>query len=198
MKMSKSTKGTKTEKNLMAAFAGESQARNRYNYFANAARSSPTKVGYEQIGNIFNDTAENEKVHAKVFLKYLEEGDVEITVSYAAIMVKDTLANLESAANGENKEWSSTYVDFAKTAKEEGFPEIASSFEQIAKAEKFHESRFRKLLANVKAGEVYRKKTAVAWHCSNCGFVQEGIEAPKECPACKHPQYYYEVLAENY
>lgn len=196
--MSKSIRGTKTEKNLMAAFAGESQARNRYNYFANAARSSPTKVGYEQIGNIFNDTAENEKVHAKVFLKYLEEGEVQVTVSFPAIVIKDTRANLEAAASGEKTEWSTTYVDFAKTAREEGFPEVASSFEQIAKAEKFHESRFRKLLNNVVAGEVYKKKIAIMWHCSNCGYTYEGLEAPKECPACKHPQYYYEVLAENY
>ena len=196
--MSKSVKGTQTEKNLMTAFAGESQARNRYNYFANAARSSPTKEGYEQIGNIFNETAENEKVHARVFLKYLEGGDVEITTTYPALMVKDTKENLKAAADGEKMEWSTTYVNFAKTAREEGFPDIADSFEQVAKAEKFHESRFRKLLNNVTNGEVFTKKTAVKWHCSNCGYVYEGTEAPKMCPACKHPQYYYELLVENY
>ena len=196
--MSKSVKGTQTEKNLMTAFAGESQARNRYNYFANAARSSPTKEGYEQIGNIFNETAENEKVHARVFLKYLEGGDVEITTTYPALMVKDTKENLKAAADGEKMEWSTTYVNFAKTAREEGFPDIADSFEEVAKAEKFHESRFRKLLNNVTNGEVFTKKTAVKWHCSNCGYVYEGTEAPKMCPACKHPQYYYELLVENY
>ena len=196
--MSKSVKGTQTEKNLMTAFAGESQARNRYNYFANAARSSPTKEGYEQIGNIFNETAENEKVHARVFLKYLEGGDIEITTTYPALMVKDTKENLKAAADGEKMEWSTTYVNFAKTAREEGFPDIADSFEQVAKAEKFHESRFRKLLNNVTNGEVFTKKTAVKWHCSNCGYVYEGTEAPKMCPACKHPQYYYELLVENY
>ena len=196
--MSKSVKGTQTEKNLMTAFAGESQARNRYNYFANAARSSPTKEGYEQIGNIFNETAENEKVHARVFLKYLEGGDIEITTTYSALMVKDTKENLKAAADGEKMEWSTTYVNFAKTAREEGFPDIADSFEQVAKAEKFHESRFRKLLNNVTNGEVFTKKTAVKWHCSNCGYVYEGTEAPKMCPACKHPQYYYELLVENY
>ena len=196
--MSKSVKGTQTEKNLMTAFAGESQARNRYNYFANAARSSPTKEGYEQIGNIFNETAENEKVHARVFLKYLEGGDIEITTTYSALMVKDTKENLKAAADGEKMEWSTTYVNFAKTAREEGFPDIADSFEEVAKAEKFHESRFRKLLNNVTNGEVFTKKTAVKWHCSNCGYVYEGTEAPKMCPACKHPQYYYELLVENY
>ena len=196
--MSKSVKGTQTEKNLMTAFAGESQARNRYNYFANAARSSPTKEGYEQIGNIFNETAENEKVHARVFLKYLEGGDIEITTTYPALMVKDTKENLKAAADGEKMEWSTTYVNFAKTAREEGFPDIADSFEEVAKAEKFHESRFRKLLNNVTNGEVFTKKTAVKWHCSNCGYVYEGTEAPKMCPACKHPQYYYELLVENY
>ncbi len=196
--MSKSVKGTQTEKNLMTAFAGESQARNRYNYFANAARSSPTKEGYEQIGNIFNETAENEKVHARVFLKYLEGGDIEITTTYPALMVKDTKENLKAAADGEKMEWSTTYVNFAKTARDEGFPDIADSFEEVAKAEKFHESRFRKLLNNVTNGEVFTKKTAVKWHCSNCGYVYEGTEAPKMCPACKHPQYYYELLVENY
>lgn len=190
----KSLRGTKTEKNLLASFAGESQARNRYTYFASAAK----KEGLEQISRIFLETAENEKEHAKVFFKYLEGGDVQITASYPAGMIKDTRVNLEEAAAGENMEWTTLYTDFAKTADEEGFPDVARSFEQIAKVEKFHEARYRKLLGNLNAGEVFRKKTAVRWHCINCGYVFEGAEAPIECPACRHPQGYYEVLAENF
>jgi len=192
--MSKSVKGTQTEKNLLKAFAGESQARNRYTYFASAAR----KEGYEQIANIFMETAENEKEHAKVFFKYLEGGDTEITAAYPAGMIKDTKANLEAAAAGENMEWTILYADFARTARDEGFTDIADSFEQIAKVEKFHESRYRKLMSNVATGEVFKKKSTIKWHCTNCGYVHEGPEAPKECPACKHAQAYYEILAENY
>ena len=192
--MAKSLKGTKTEKNLLKAFAGESQARNRYTYFASTAR----KEGVEQIANIFTETAENEKEHAKVFFKYLEGGDVEITASYPAGEVRDTRSNLEAAADGEKLEWTTIYADFAMIAKEEGFPDIARSFEQIAKVERFHESRYRRLAANVASGEVFKKKSTVKWHCANCGYVFEGTEAPKECPACKHPQSYYEVLAENF
>jgi len=192
--MAKSIKGTKTEKNLLAAFAGESQARNRYTYFASAAK----KEGYEQICNIFTETAENEKEHAKVFFKYLEGGDVEITASYPAGMIKDTKTNLEEAAAGENLEWTTLYSDFAKIAKDEGFPEVARSFEQIAKVEKFHEARYRKLINNIANGEVFKKKASLKWHCINCGYIFEGSEPPKECPACKHPQSFYEVLAENY
>ncbi len=192
--MAKSIKGTQTEKNLLAAFAGESQARNRYTYFASAAR----KEGFEQIANIFTETAENEKEHAKVFFKYLEGGDVEIVAAYPAGMIKDTKSNLEAAAAGENMEWTTIYADFSKTARAEDFPEIARSFEQIAKVEKSHESRYRKLVNNVANGEVFKKKTAVKWHCINCGYVFEGAEAPKECPACKHPQAFYELLAENF
>ena len=192
--MAKSIKGTKTERNLLAAFAGESQARNRYTYFASAAR----KEGYEQIANIFTETAENEKEHAKVFFKYLEGGDLEIIASYPAGIIKDTKTNLEEAAAGENLEWTNLYSDFAKIAKDEGFSEIARSFEQIAKVEKFHESRYRKLINNIVNGEVFKKKTPIKWHCINCGYVFEGAEAPKECPACKHPRGFYEVLAENY
>ncbi|MCK9604513.1 MAG: rubrerythrin family protein [Candidatus Omnitrophica bacterium] len=192
--MSKSIKGTKTEKNLLASFAGESQARNRYTYFASAAR----KEGYEQIANIFTETAENEKEHAKVFFKYLEGGDLEITASYPAGMIKDTKANLEAAAAGENLEWTTLYADFAKVAKNEGFPEVARSFEQVAKVEKFHEARYRKLINNIVNNEVFKKKAAVKWHCINCGYVFEGAEAPKECPACKHPQAFQEILTENY
>ncbi|MFH1889178.1 MAG: rubrerythrin [Candidatus Omnitrophota bacterium] len=192
--MSKSVKGTKTEKNLLVAFAGESQARNRYTYFASAAR----KGGYEQIANIFTETAENEKEHAKVFFKYLEGADVEITAIYPAGAIKDTKSNLEEAAAGENMEWTTLYSDFGKVAGDEGFPEIARSFEQIAKVEKFHESRYRKFINNIANHEVFKKKVSVKWHCINCGYIFEGDEAPKECPACKHPQSYYEVLAENY
>lgn len=192
--MLKTIKGTKTEKNLLAAFAGESQARNRYTYFASAAR----KEGFEQIANIFIETSENEKEHAKVFFNHLEGGDAEITAAYPAGMIKDTKSNLEAAAAGENMEWTTLYADFAKTAKDEGFPEVARSFEQIAKVEKFHEARYRKLINNVANGEVFKRKTPVKWHCINCGYVLEGTEAPRECPACKHPQSYYEVLAENF
>ncbi len=192
--MAKSIKGTKTEKNLLASFAGEAQARNRYTFFASAAK----KEGYEQISRFFLETADNEKEHAKVFFKYLEGGEVEITASYPAGIIGDTKSNLEAAAAGENMEWTVLYSDAAKVAKEEGFPEVARSFEQIAKVEKFHESRYRKLAANIAKGEVFKKKTAVKWHCINCGYIYEGDEAPKECPACKHPQAYYEVLAENF
>lgn len=192
--MAKSVKGTKTEKNLLTAFAGESQARNRYTYFASAAR----KDGFEQIANIFMETAENEKEHAKVFFKYLEGGETEITAAYPAGMIKDTKTNLESAAAGENMEWTTIYADFAKTARDEGFADVANSFEQIAKVEKFHESRYLKLISNIAKGEVFKKKSAVKWHCANCGYVYEGAEAPKECPACRHPQAFYEVLAENF
>jgi len=192
--MTKSIKGTRTEKNLLAAFAGESQARNKYTYFAGAAR----KEGYEQIANIFSETAENEKEHAKVFFKHLEGGDAEITATYPAGSIRDTKSNLEAAAAGERLEWTVLYQDFGKIAAEEGFPEVARSFEQIAKVENFHEGRYRKLISNLSGSEVFKKKTAVKWHCINCGYIFEGTEAPKECPACKHPQAYYELLAVNY
>lgn len=192
--MGKSIRGSNTEKNLLAAFAGESQARNRYTYFASAAR----KEGFEQLANIFIETAENEKEHAKVFFKYLEGGDAQITATYPAGIIKDTKSNLEQAAAGENLEWTTLYADFAKVAKDEGFPEVCRSFEQISKVEKFHEARYRKLINNIANNEVFKKKTPVKWHCINCGYVVEGIDAPKECPACKHPQSFYEVLAENY
>ena len=192
--MAKSIRGTKTEKNLLAAFAGESQARNRYTYFASAAK----KEGFEQISRIFLETAENEKEHAKIFFKYLEGGEVEITAAYPAGVIGDTKSNLEAAAAGENLEWTTLYSNFAKVAKEEGFPEVARSFEQIAKVEMFHEKRYRKFVANIAGSEVFKKKATTKWHCINCGYVHEGPEAPTECPACKHPQSYYEVLAENY
>lgn len=192
--MNKSIKGTKTEQNLLKAFAGESQARTRYTYFASAAK----KEGYEQISNIFKETAENEKEHAKVFFKFLQGGEVEITAAYPAGVIGDTQSNLEAAADGEKMEWSALYPDFGKVALEEGFADVAQTFEQIGMVENFHESRYRKLAQNVKNGTAFKKKTAVKWHCINCGYVYEGISAPAICPACKHPQAYYEVLAENY
>jgi len=192
--MVNSIKGTKTEQNLLKAFAGESQARNRYTYFASAAR----KEGLEQIANIFTETAENEKEHAKIFFKHLEGGDVEITATYPAGAIKDTQTNLKEAAAGENMEWTTIYADFAKTAKNEGFAEVARSFEQISKVEKFHEARYRKLINNLVNSEVFKKKIETKWHCTNCGYVFTGDAAPKECPACKHPQAFFEVLAENY
>jgi rubrerythrin len=192
--MSKSVKGTQTEKNLLKAFAGESQARNRYTFFASVAR----KEGYEQIANIFTETAGNEKEHAEIFFKYLEGGDVEIEAAYPAGIIGDTKTNLKAAADGEKMEWSKIYADFEKTARKEGFAKIAKSFKEIAEVEEFHEKRYRKLARNVGAGEVFKKKVVVKWHCTNCGYIHEGTEAPKECPACKHPQAYYELLAENY
>jgi rubrerythrin len=192
--MAKSVKGTRTEKNLLAAFAGEAQARNRYTYFASAAK----KEGFEQISAIFLETAENEKEHAKIFFKYLEGGEVEITAAYPAGVIGDTAANLEAAASGEKYEWSTLYAAFEQVAGEEGFPEIAVSFHEIAEVERFHEERYRRLLANIVKGEVFRKKAAVKWHCRNCGYVHEGTEALEDCPACHHPRAYQEVLAENY
>jgi rubrerythrin len=192
--MKKSIRGTQTEKNLLTAFAGESQARNRYTFFASAAR----KEGYEQIGNVFTETAGNEKEHAEIFFKYLEGGDVEITAAYPAGVIGATAVNLEAAANGEKMEWSQIYKDMEKTARAEGFTDVATSFKEISEVEEFHEKRYRKLLANIKAGEVFKKKAVVRWHCTNCGYIHEGTEPPDICPACKHARAYYEVLAENY
>jgi len=192
--MSKSIKGTETEKNLLKAFAGESQARNRYTYFAGAAR----KAGYEQIAAIFLETAENEKEHAKVFFKHLEGGDLEITAAYPAGVIGDTKANLEAAAAGERMEWSDLYASFERTARAEGFPEVAASFKEISDVERFHEKRYRKLAANIETGQVFKRPAPVKWHCINCGYIHEGPEAPAMCPACKHPRAYYEILAENY
>jgi len=192
--VAKSIKGTRTEKNLLASFAGESQARNRYTFFASVAR----KEGYEQIAGIFTETAGNEKEHAEIFFKYLEGGDVEITAAYPAGVIGTTKDNLIAAADGEKMEWSVLYAEAEKVAREEGFQDIATSFKEIAEVEEFHEGRYRKLAANVANGEVFKKKATVKWHCTNCGYIHEGPEAPKECPACKHPQAYYELLAENY
>ncbi|PIQ87925.1 MAG: rubrerythrin family protein [Candidatus Omnitrophica bacterium CG11_big_fil_rev_8_21_14_0_20_43_6] len=192
--MGKSIKGTRTEQNLLKAFAGESQARNRYTYFASMAR----REGLEQIANIFIETAENEKEHAKIFFKHLEGGEAEITAKYPAGAIKNTKANLEAAAAGENMEWTTLYSDFAKIAHEDGFQEVARSFEQVSLVEKFHEARYRKLIANLTNNEVFTKNSRIKWHCTNCGYVLEGSQAPKECPACKHPEAFFEVLAENY
>lgn len=192
--MGKSLKGTKIEKNLLASFAGESQARNRYTYFAGVAK----KAGYEQIAAIFLETAENEKEHAKRFFKFLEGGDVEITATYPAGIIGTTEQNLEEAAAGEKLEWSKLYLDAENTAREEGFDEIAVQFKEIAEVEEEHEKRYRKLLANLKNKAVFKKDKVVKWHCRNCGYVHEGKEAPEKCPACDHPRAYYEVLAENY
>jgi rubrerythrin len=192
--MAKSIHGTESEKNLLKAFAGESQARNRYTYFAGVAR----KAGYEQIAAIFTETAENEKEHAKVFFKHLQGGDVEITAAYPGGVIGDTKANLEAAAAGEKMEWSDLYAKFEQTARAEGFPEIASSFKEIADVEEFHEKRYRKLIANIESGQIFKRPATVKWHCTNCGYVHEGPEAPAVCPACKHPQAYYEILAENW
>jgi rubrerythrin len=192
--LNKSIKGSRTEKNLLAAFAGESQARNRYTYFASAAR----KEGLEQIANIFLETSENEKEHAKVFFQYLEGGSVEITASYPAGAIKDAKSNLKAAADGENLEWTTLYSDFSRIARDEGFPDIANSFDQISKVERFHEARYRKLIDNLANNAVFKKSTIVKWHCINCGYIYEGTEPPRQCPACKHPLAYFELLAENY
>ena len=189
-------KESQTAKNLLKAFAGESQARNRYTYFASVAK----KEGFEQISAIFLETAENEKEHAKVFFKHLNEvGEaLEITASYPAGRISTTQENLLAAANGEKEEWSALYPDFEKIAREEGFETIAESFKEISEVEEHHEKRYRKLLENIEKGEVFKKKKAVKWKCRNCGYVHEGREAPDVCPACKHPKPYYEVLEENY
>jgi rubrerythrin len=187
-------KGTRTEANLLKAFAGESQARNRYTFFASAAK----KEGFEQISAIFTETAENEKEHAKVFFKYLEGGDTEITASYPAGRIGTTAENLLASAEGELMEWGTLYPEFSRIAAEEGFDDVATSFKEIGEVEAHHEARYRRLLENVNGHTVFRKDGKVFWKCRNCGYVHEGPEAPEECPACKHPQAYYELLAENY
>ena len=187
-------KGSRTEKNLLAAFAGESQARNRYTYFASAAR----KAGYEQIAAFFLETADNEKEHAKLFFNLLQGGEVEIKAAYPAGITEDTLANLKASAAGENAEWTTIYQNSSRTAKEEGFLEACQTFSQVAKVEKFHESRYLALLKNVQEGSAFKKTSSVKWHCRNCGYVVEGKEAPDKCPVCAHPRAHFEVLAENY
>jgi rubrerythrin len=190
----KSLKGTKTEKNLLLSFAGESQARNRYSYFASQAK----KEGFEQIAAIFLDTADNEKEHAKVFFKLLEGGELEIIGKFPAGVIGDTKANLKEAAEGEMFENTKMYPGFAKTADEEGFTDIAKTFNYISSVEKGHEKRYRALLKNVVDGTVFKKDKKVFWRCRNCGYIHEGTEVPDECPACKHERAYYEILCENY
>lgn len=187
-------KGSETEKNLLKAFAGESQARNRYTYFMNVAK----KEGYEQIAGIFQETADNEKEHAEIYFKHLEGGDVEIIAAYPAGKIGTTAENLLAAAEGEKMEWGTLYPGFQKKAREEGFDKVAESFKEIGDVEEKHEKRYRRLLENVKAGTVFKRGKVVEWKCRNCGYVHEGKEAPKVCPACKHPQSYYELLAENF
>jgi rubrerythrin len=189
-----SIKGSRTEQNLLKAFAGESQARNRYDYFSKAAK----KEGLEQIAALFEETALNEKEHAKRFFKFLEGGMVEITATYPAGSIGSTLENLKAAADGENEEWTELYPEFAKIAEEEGFKEVAQAFKMIARVEKAHEERYRKLYNNLMDGKVFKKDGKVVWKCRNCGFLHEGTVAPKLCPACDHPQAYFEVSEENY
>jgi rubrerythrin len=187
-------KGTETEKNLLKAFAGESQARNRYTYFASVAR----KEGYRQIDALFIETAENEREHAKRYFKFLEGGDLEIQASYPAGRIGTTLENLKAAAAGENEEWTELYPAFAEKAEAEGFPEVAAAFTMIAKVEKEHEARYLKLAENIEKGTVFRKESAVRWKCRNCGYVHEGPEAPAMCPACLHPQEHFELKETTY
>jgi rubrerythrin len=181
-------KGTETEKNLMKSFAGESQARMRYTYFSSVAK----KEGYEQIAAIFTETADQEKEHAKKFFKFLEGGNVEITASFPAGVIGTTAQNLEAAAGGEHEEWSELYPEFAKIAEKEGFAEIANTFKKIATVEAEHEKRYRALLSRVKAGTVFSREEEIEWQCRNCGFVFKGKKAPEKCPACQHPQAYFE------
>lgn len=192
--MAKSVKGTQTEKNLLTSFAGESQARMRYTYFASVAK----KEGYEQISAIFMETADQEKEHAKRMFKWLEGGPVEITAKYPAGVIGTTLENLKASAAGENEEWSVDYPHFAEVAEKEGFEAIAEMYKNIAIAEKGHEERYRALLNNIENGTVFKKSEEVIWQCRNCGYIHTGTEAPKECPACAHAQAHFEVKKNNY
>lgn len=189
-----SIKGTRTEQNLLKSFAGESQARSRYTFFASVAK----KEGYEQIAGVFMETAEQEKEHAKKFFKYLEGGMVEITACYPAGIIGSTAENLKAAAEGENEEWADLYPEFAKIAEEEGFPQIANTFKQIAKVEAEHEKRYRTLLERVEAGKVFERDEEIEWQCRNCGYVIRSKKAPVKCPACEHPQAYFEPRKNNY
>ncbi len=189
-----SVKGTRTEKNLLAAFAGESQARTRYTYFASKAK----KEGYEQIAAIFLETAENEKEHAKRFFSYLEGGMVEITAAYPAGVIGTTPENLKAAAMGENEEHTKLYPEAADIAEKEGFREIAALFRLVAKVEMHHEERYLALLKNIQEGKVFKKDKSEKWICRNCGYIHEGKEAPDKCPTCQHPQAYFELLCDNF
>lgn len=190
----KNLKGSQTEKNLLTAFAGESQARNRYTFFASAAK----KEGFVQISYIFTETADQEKEHAKRLFKFLEGGEVEITAAFPAGVIGTTVENLKDAAEGEDHEWQEMYPGFAKTAREEGFSEIAVVFEAIAVAEKQHSKRYKDMAANIENGTVFKKEKKSVWRCLNCGYLFEGEEAPNKCPACAHPQSYFELLGENW
>ncbi|MFH2096651.1 MAG: rubrerythrin [Bacteroidota bacterium] len=192
--MEKSLKGTQTEQNLLKSFAGESQARNRYEFFAKVAK----KEGYEQIASIFQTTANQEKEHAKRFFKFLEGGMVEITASYPAGIIGTTMENLKAAAEGENEEWTELYPHFAKVAQEEGFPQVATAFKMIAKVEAEHEKRYLKLLQNLSEDKVFIKDGKVLWECINCGYVYESAKALENCPACLHPKAYMQIREENY
>jgi rubrerythrin len=192
--MEKSLKGTCTEQNLLKAFAGESQARNRYEFFSKVARNEK----YIQISNIFQKTANQEKEHAKRFFKFLEGGEVEITAGYPAGKIGTTTENLKAAAMGENEEWTKLYPEFSEIAKQEGFPEVAVAFKMIAKVEAEHEKRYLKLLKNIEEGTVYQKKEKVRWVCTNCGYIHEGEKALETCPACQHPKEYFELEDANY
>jgi rubrerythrin len=192
--MGKSLKGTKTEKNILTAFAGESQARNRYTYFASKAK----KEGYEQVSAAFIETADNEKEHAKRLYKFLEGGEVEIQAAYPAGIIGDTKTNLKGAAAGENHEYTHMYPEFADIADEEGFPEIAVAMRSIAVAEKQHEKRYLDFLKNIEKNKVFEKEKKVKWHCRNCGYIHEGDKALERCPACDHPKAHFELLAENW
>ena len=192
--MEKSIKGTRTEKNLLQSFAGESQARSRYTFFASVAK----KEGYEQIAAVFAETAEQEKEHAKRFFKFLEGGMVEITASFPAGVIGTTEENLAAAADGENEEWADLYPHFADIAEEEGFKQIATAFRMIAKVEEQHEIRYRKLLAHVKENNVFSRDEEITWQCRNCGFIHTGKTAPQKCPACEHPQAFFEPMKDNY
>jgi rubrerythrin len=186
--------GSQTEKNLLAAFAGESQARNRYTFFASVAR----KEAYEQIAAIFEETAANEKEHAELFFKHLKGGMAEITASYPAGIISSTAENLKAAAEGEKMEWGTIYPNFGDVAEKEGFKDVAMTFRMVAKVEAYHERRFTKLLANVQSGTVFKKDTSIKWKCRNCGLVIDGTAAPDKCPTCAHPKAYFEVWVENY
>ena len=190
----KSIKGTQTEKNLLKSFAGESQARMRYTYFASAAK----KEGYEQISAIFTETADQEKEHAERFFKFLEGGEVEITASFPAGVIGTTVENLRAAAMGEYEEWSDLYPHFAEVADQEGFPAIATTFRKIATAEVGHEKRYRRFLDRLENGTIFKRDEEIHWQCRNCGYPLVGKEAPKACPACLHPQAYFEEEKENY
>ena len=187
-------KGSRTERNLLAAFAGESQARTRYTFFASVAK----KEGYEQISAIFQETADNEKEHAELFFKLLKGGMVEITAAYPAGVIRSTKENLKEAAEGEKLEWGTLYPNFAEVAEKEGFKEVAGTFRNVAMVENYHERRYRKLLANIEQGQVFKKDAPVKWKCRNCGYVFEGSEAPDECPVCAHAKSYFELWCENY